>query len=112
MADKRKAGNSGSKEQQRRMGGKTALAAGIGAVAAAAAAAGALWRWRKTHEPNPPAPALKGGGAKGPVGTSGSVRSAGREEMRDPPAKWDRVDEASDESFPASDPPNLAPRVD
>jgi hypothetical protein len=25
--------------------------------------------------------------------------------MRDPPSDWDKVDEASDESFPASDPP-------
>lgn len=33
------------------------------------------------------------------------VRQAGREEMRDPPEEWDRVDETSDESFPASDPP-------
>jgi hypothetical protein len=33
------------------------------------------------------------------------VRAAGRKEMRDPPADWDIVDEQSDESFPASDPP-------
>ena len=33
------------------------------------------------------------------------VRNAGPEEVRDPPAQWSRVDEASDESFPASDPP-------
>jgi hypothetical protein len=33
------------------------------------------------------------------------VRSAGSEAMRDPPTKWDDVDEASDGSFPASDPP-------
>jgi len=25
--------------------------------------------------------------------------------MRDPPDHWDKVDQASDESFPASDPP-------
>jgi hypothetical protein len=34
------------------------------------------------------------------------VRQAGREEMRDPPEQWDKVDESSDESFPASDPPS------
>lgn len=33
------------------------------------------------------------------------VRPAGPESMRDPPQRWDKVDEAEDESFPASDPP-------
>lgn len=33
------------------------------------------------------------------------VRNAGRAEMRLPHRHWDRVDEAVDESFPASDPP-------
>ena len=34
------------------------------------------------------------------------VRDSGPEAMRDPPrGKWTSVDEASDQSFPASDPP-------
>jgi hypothetical protein len=33
------------------------------------------------------------------------IRDSGPEAMPDPPADWDDVDEASDESFPASDPP-------
>lgn len=36
---------------------------------------------------------------------SAPVRTAGRDAMRDPPRQWDEVDEASDSSFPASDPP-------
>ncbi|MFN5779340.1 MAG: hypothetical protein ACK44O_07680, partial [Novosphingobium sp.] len=32
------------------------------------------------------------------------VRNAGPEAMASDPKKWDTVDEASDESFPASDP--------
>ena len=33
------------------------------------------------------------------------IRSAGPESMDFPPPDWDAVDEQSDESFPASDPP-------
>lgn len=33
------------------------------------------------------------------------IRPAGPESMEDPPENWDKVDEESDESFPASDPP-------
>ncbi len=38
------------------------------------------------------------------------VRDAGPDAMHDKPVrKWDEVDEASDESFPASDPPSHTP---
>lgn len=41
---------------------------------------------------------------RGPVGSSGIVRDAGPQEWV--AAKdWDMIDEQSDESFPASDPP-------
>ena len=33
------------------------------------------------------------------------IRPSGPENMEDPPEDWDKVDEESDESFPASDPP-------
>ena len=34
------------------------------------------------------------------------VRNAGPRNMENPPRRWDKVDEAIDESFPASDPPS------
>jgi hypothetical protein len=58
------------------------------------------------------APALAEDRPPGPVGNSGNARAAGPESMRDPPGEWDKVDQASDESFPASDPPNLTSKVD
>lgn len=33
------------------------------------------------------------------------IRPAGPENMSNPPRRWSAVDEMSDESFPASDPP-------
>ena len=39
------------------------------------------------------------------VGGFPEVRPAGPEAQEFPPAKWDKVDEEMDESFPASDPP-------
>lgn len=41
-----------------------------------------------------------------------TTRSAGPGAMRDPPKEWSRADEASDESFPASDPPPVGSRID
>lgn len=49
---------------------------------------------------------LKPGLKPGKVPKPPHVREAGPDAMKDKPArKWEKVDEASDESFPASDPP-------
>jgi hypothetical protein len=37
--------------------------------------------------------------------TKKKVRDAGPDAMENPPEEWEETDEASDESFPASDPP-------
>lgn len=40
-----------------------------------------------------------------PQADPGAVRDSGPNAMRDPPREWSDADEASDQSFPASDPP-------
>lgn len=88
----------------------TALLTGIGA--ALAAAAGYFVSRRLTGlVRDGSAPALRVEREPGAVGQSGNIRPAGPEAMRDPPREWTEVDEASDESFPASDPPAVT-RVD
>ncbi|HVY86129.1 MAG TPA: hypothetical protein VG943_13425 [Caulobacterales bacterium] len=45
------------------------------------------------------------GRSAGPVKPPPKVRDAGPEAMRNPPRRWDPIDQQADESFPASDPP-------
>jgi hypothetical protein len=49
--------------------------------------------------------AFAGGASSGDDNFS-KVRDAGPQEMSNAPKTWNKVDEASDESFPASDPPS------
>jgi hypothetical protein len=93
------------------MAGRNNSAWIIGIGAAAAAGLGYLLTKRLSgfsgpgYDEDRPAPALSGDSVPGFIGTSGNVRASGPEAMRDPPSSWSKVDEASDESFPASDPP-------
>lgn len=64
------------------------------------------WRWLTSRFRRHDGPASFDASESGQAKHSDApVRSAGPEAMRDPPRKWDDVDRASDESFPASDPP-------
>lgn len=49
------------------------------------------------------AAAMRDGRKPGPKDSPVQVRNAGAEAQADKPQKWDKVDEAVDESFPASD---------
>jgi hypothetical protein len=68
----------------------------------AGAAGYALYRYATRHADQAASVAFASGEA-----TEGfaPVRNAGPEAMKSDPPHWDKVDEASDESFPASDPP-------
>jgi hypothetical protein len=43
------------------------------------------------------------------AGAATPVREAGPDAMASPPRRWSKIEEASDESFPASDPPSFNP---
>ncbi|WP_240231341.1 hypothetical protein [Devosia lacusdianchii] len=49
------------------------------------------------------AAAMKHGKKPGPKDSPVQVRNAGKEALADKPGKWDKQDDAVDESFPASD---------
>ena len=73
----------------------TLLAVGAGAYALSRRASDRHGRGRAAWDED------QGGGA-----APNPVRDAGPEAMRDPPQRpWTSVDEESDQSFPASDPP-------
>ena len=91
---------------------RTMFAAGGAAVAGLAAALFTRRWWSSEESERPAAAHSRGKTAPGPVGHSGSSRSAGPEAMRDPPKDWDEVDQSVDASYPASDPPAVSPHVD
>ena len=71
--------------------------------AAVGAAGYAIYRTVQRQNTDEPHAAFAQG--EGAAGNFSQVRSAGTEGMRSDPKRWDNVDQASDESFPASDPP-------
>lgn len=70
-------------------------------LAVASAVAYGLYRYASRDRQLHRAAFAHGESTPGPV----EVRNAGPEAMRSDPPEWDHVDEASDESYPASDPP-------
>ena len=65
------------------------------------------WMRQKQREEEHLVPAAAFAGPGAAVGSFTQVRDAGPEHMRDGDAQdWDLTDEASDQSFPASDPPS------
>ncbi len=91
-----------------RMTRTTAILATIGAAATGYLAVTA---YRRAGQSGPRAPAMSGGDQHA-AKNFGATRAAGPDAMRDPPKNWSAADQASDESFPASDPPPVGSRVD
>lgn len=77
---------------------------GLFRFAALGAAAYAAYRYVTRQQPHDSRPAFAHGETSGP--NFAKVRNAGPDGMRSDPPEWDATDQASDESFPASDPPS------
>ena len=81
--------------------------AGLGFLGLGAIAFGAFRYFRKNSDAAPAETPQHAGFAADEAGRKdpNAIRNAGPEAMRSDPKEWDAVDEASDESFPSSDPP-------
>ena len=77
-------------------------------LAAMAAAGYALYRYAATRNERREPVAFATGETSAPG--FAAVRNAGPEAMRMDPPEWDKIDQESDESFPASDPPPMGKR--
>jgi hypothetical protein len=69
-------------------------------------------RWPELGNPGSRAYCLRMPKPADPDPDPQEIRDAGPAAMDSPPKSWDDVDEASDESFPASDPPPTGGHVD
>lgn len=76
---------------------------GLIRLALAGAAGYAFYKYATKEAASEPAYA---GGLGGREDNFSKVRDAGPQDMSNAPKTWNKVDEASDESFPASDPPS------
>ena len=76
---------------------------GLLQMAALGAVGYVVYRTLKHQQSNVTPAAFAPGEAAG--SNFSKVRSAGVDGMRSDPKGWDKIDEAADESFPASDPP-------
>ncbi len=70
----------------------------------AGAVAYGLYRYATRERPHQGQAAFASGETDGP--NFAKIRHAGPEAMRGDPPEWDKIDQASDESFPASNPPS------
>lgn len=70
-------------------------------LALASAVGYAIWRYATQAGQPARAAFAEGESTPGHV----DIRNAGPEAMASTPPEWDKVDQASDESYPASDPP-------
>jgi hypothetical protein len=75
-------------------------------AAAAGAMLGGAFLLLTGGDPRKPRISRARAGRPAPRPPNAPVRPAGTQQMRNPPKDWDRVDESSDQSFPASDPPS------
>lgn len=82
---------------------RTIAASGL---AAAGALLGGAFMLLTGRDPRAPRIARRSGRRPGRRPPNAPVRQAGPKQMRNPPKTWDEVDEAADQSFPASDPPS------